>query len=124
MKKRNNAVWIRKIPSLKVQGKKIDEKLQEMVNQYEALNETLKHELPKLSTMTEGIGNICLVQFINIQTLWYGIWQDKVRTVLEDSQMPKDIADIVSMFTRDFKYVEARAQELGIVNGFLPHCYT
>lgn len=118
MKKRNKRrLDYEKYLSLKGQGKKIDEKLQEMVNQYEALNETLKHELPKLSTMTERIGNICLVQFINIQTLWYGIWQDKVRTVLEDSQMPKDIADIVSMFTRDFKYVEARAQELGIVNG-------
>jgi len=62
---------------LKGQGKKIDEKLQEMVNQYEALNETLKHELPKTFDYDRGIGNICLVQFINIQTLWYGIWQDK-----------------------------------------------
>jgi hypothetical protein len=118
MKKRNKRrLDYEKYLSLKGQGKKVDEKLQELVNQYEALNETLKHELPKLSTMTERVGNICLVQFINIQTMWYAIWQDKVRTVLEDSQMPKDIADIVNMFTRDFKYVEARAQELGIVNG-------
>jgi hypothetical protein len=118
MKKRNKRrMDYEKCMTLKGQGKKVDEKLQELVDQYEALNETLKHELPKLSAMTESIGNVCLIQFINIQTMWYGIWQDKVRTVLEDSQVPKDIADIVSMFTRDFKYVEARAHELGIVNG-------
>ena len=118
MKKRNKRrLDYEKYMSLKGQGKKIDEKLQELVDQYEALNETLKHELPKLSAMTESIGNVCLIQFVNIQTLWYGIWQEKVRTVLEDSQVPKDIADIVSMFTRDFKYAEARANELGIVNG-------
>ena len=31
--------------------------------------------------------------------------------------MPKDITDIIDMFNRDYKYVQARAQELGIVNG-------
>jgi dynamin-binding protein len=118
MKKRNKRrLDYEKYLSMKAQGKKIDEKLTELVDQYVALNETLKLELPKLSSLTESLGNVCLVQFINIQTMWYGIWQDKVRTVLENNQVPKDIADIVNMFTRDFKYAEARAQELGIVNG-------
>jgi len=104
---------------VKSQGKKIDEKLTELVDQYEALNETLKLELPKLSSMTEKIGNICLVQFVAIQTQWYGIWQDKVKWVIEDNQMPRDIGHIVDMFSRDYKYVQGRAQELGIVNGTL-----
>jgi hypothetical protein len=118
MKKRNKRrLDYEKYLSMKAQGKKIDEKLQEMVDQYEALNETLKLELPKLSSLTESLGNVCLVQFIDIQTMWFGIWQDKVRTVLEESQMPKDVMDIVNMFARDFKFVEAHAQELGIVNG-------
>ena len=101
----------------KSQSKKIDEKLSELVDQYEALNETLKMELPKLYSGSQQIGNICLVQFLAIQTDWYSIWQDKVRVVLEDSQLPKDISDIIDMFNRDYKYVQARAQELGIVNG-------
>jgi hypothetical protein len=99
------------------QGKKIDEKLTELVEQYEALNETLKMELPKLHAGSQKIGNICLVQFIAIQSEWYSIWQDKVRVVLEDGQIPKGISDIIDMFNRDYKYVQARAQELGIVNG-------
>ncbi|KAG0650735.1 Dynamin-binding [Hyphodiscus hymeniophilus] len=101
----------------KSQGKKIDEKLSELVDQYEALNETLKMELPKLYAGSQKIGDICLVQFLGIQTEWYSIWKDKVRVVLEDSQVPKEISDIVDMFNRDYKYVQARAQELGIVNG-------
>lgn len=101
----------------KAQGKKIDEKLSELVDQYEALNETLKMELPKLYGGSQTIGNICLVQFLAIQREWYSIWQDKVRIVLEERQMPKNISDIIDMFNRDYKYVQARAQELGIVNG-------
>lgn len=94
-----------------------DPKLTEMVDQYEALNETLKLELPRLSALTETIGNIALIQFVNIQVQWYKIWQEKVKTVLEENQIPKDIEGIVDMFSRDYKYVEGRAQELGIVNG-------
>src|SRR5947208_1859961 len=94
-----------------------DSKLNTMKDEYEALNETLKLELPKLSAKTETIGNICLIQFVNIQTNWYLTWQEKVRVVLEESQMPKDIEGIVESFSREHKYYEARIQALGIVNG-------
>jgi hypothetical protein len=96
---------------------KVDDKLSGQVAQYEALNETLKLELPKLASLTMTIGKICGVQFVNIQTQWWAIWQDKVRVVLEDSQVPKDIAEIVEMFSREYKYGEARAHELGIISG-------
>jgi hypothetical protein len=103
---------------LKSQGKKIDEKLSDQVTQYEALNETLKLELPKLSALTVSLGKICLAQMVNIQTEWYHIWQGKVRAVLEEDQVPKAVKDIVEMYLREFKYVEARVHELGIVNGY------
>jgi dynamin-binding protein len=102
---------------LKAGNKKVDEKLAELVEQYEALNETLKFELPKLSALTEQIGRMCLIRFVSIQVEWYGIWQQKVKTVLEESQMPRDIADIIDKFHRDYKYQQARIQELGIANG-------
>lgn len=105
--------------TLKAGNKKIDDKLAELVEQYEALNETLKFELPKLSALTEKIGNMCLIRFVSIQVQWYGIWQEKVKTVLEASEMPKDIQDIVDKFNRDYKYHQARILELGIANGAL-----
>lgn len=118
MKKRNKRrLDYEKYLTIKGQGKKVDEKLTELVDQYEALNETLKLELPKLSSCTIHLGIICLAQFLHIQIEWYGIWQEKVRAVLEDNQVPNDIGDIVSTFHRDFQFAEARIQELGIVNG-------
>ncbi|KAM3066907.1 hypothetical protein ACMFMG_007053 [Clarireedia jacksonii] len=101
----------------KAAGKRIDERLEELVSQYEALNETLKMELPKLSALTEKIGRICLGNLVDIQTTWYRTWQEKVKTVLDTNQMPKDTMDILHAFNRDYKYVEARAQELSIING-------
>jgi hypothetical protein len=103
---------------LKSQGKKIDEKLSDQVTQYEALNETLKLELPKLSSLTVALGKVCLAQLVHIQTEWYNIWQGKVRAVLEEDQIPKAVREIVEMYLREFKYVEARVHELGIVNGY------
>lgn len=102
---------------LKSAGKSADAKLKQLVTEYEALNDTLKLELPKLSTLTQKISDICTAQFVNIQAQWFQIWQEKVQVVLEERQIPKDIPELVDMFTRDYKYVEARAQDLGIING-------
>jgi len=106
-----------KISAAKNSGSKITEKDQAKLEQYEALNETLKLELPQLFEKTEEIANLLLGHFICIQARWYDVWQKKVRVVLEESQIPKDIAEIVSAFNRDYKFVENKAQALGIVNG-------
>lgn len=103
--------------SLKASNKKIDEKLAEMVDQYTALNETLKFELPKLSMLTMKLGQICLTRLVSIQADWYNIWTAKVKTVLEESEMPKDFTDIIDKFNRDYKYQLKKADSLGILNG-------
>jgi hypothetical protein len=118
MKKRNKRrLDYEKSMALKAQGKKISKELSDQVNQYEALNEMLKIELPKLSQMTVAIGRVCLSQFVTQQVEWWQIWQDKVKVVLETSQLAADIPAIQDMFNRDFKYQEARAANLGIING-------
>jgi hypothetical protein len=77
MKKRQKRrVDFERYEQLKRAGKSPDSKLNELVEQYDALNDTLKKELPKLSALTEKVGNICLGNFVNIQTNWYGIWKD------------------------------------------------
>lgn len=106
-----------KIAAAKKSGSKLTEKEQTKLEQYEALNETLKLEMPKLFEKTEEIANLLLGHFIAIQARWYDVWQKKVKVVLEESQIPKDVAEIVSCFNRDYQYVEGKAQELGIVNG-------
>ncbi|CAK7204445.1 hypothetical protein SEUCBS139899_007202 [Sporothrix eucalyptigena] len=91
---------------LKKSGKKVDKQLAELVEQYEALNEALKKELPMLSANTEKIGNICLGNFVNIQVRWFAIWKEKVKVVLEDQQNVPEVVDIMSSFARDFRDIE------------------
>jgi hypothetical protein len=120
MKKRNKRrVDYDKAQAIKAQGKKVDDKLAELVEQYDALNETLKLELPKLSSKTEIIARICLTQFVFIQTEWHQLWQQKINesNVLEPSQVPQNVTDILDTFNRDFPFFQARTQDLSICNG-------
>ncbi len=106
MKKRaKRRIDYEKSEQLKKNGKKIDKQLAEMVEQYDALNDTLKKELPKLSALTEKIGNICLANLVSIQAKWFFMWKEQVKVVLEDSHVP-EVSDIVTAFYRDFRDVE------------------
>ena len=116
MKKRSKRrVDYEKFIQLQKGGKKIDKQLSELVEQYEALNEALKKELPKLSTLTEKVGNICLGNFVNIQAQWYSIWKEKVKVVLEDTNIP-EFSEIVSTFFQDYKLQDEQISAIGIVN--------
>ena len=105
-----------KYMALKGNGKKVDKQLAELVEEYEALNETLKKELPKLSAMTAKIGNICLGKFISIQAAWYAVWKEKVKAPLSDVNHVPELSEIVSSFQREFALQEVRAMALAILN--------
>ena len=90
---------------LKKSGKKIDKLLSDQVEQYDALNETLKKELPRLSALTEKVGNICLGNFVNIQAQWYLLWKEKVKAVIDDKGIP-DVSEITASFQKDFQFAE------------------
>ncbi|KAI0548297.1 hypothetical protein F4679DRAFT_325667 [Xylaria curta] len=116
MKKRSKRrVDYEKYLQLQKSGKKIDKQLSELVEQYEALNEALKKELPKLSALTEKVGNICLGNFVNIQTQWFSIWKEKVKVVLEETHVP-EISAIVSTFFQDYKFQDEQINTIGIIN--------
>lgn len=101
---------------LKNSGKKVDKQLAELVEQYEALNETLKKELPKLSELTAKVGNICLGNLVTIQANWYSIWKEKVKAPLQDATRIPEWTEIVSAFQTDFKLMEEEAMTIGILN--------
>ena len=105
-----------RLEQLKRSGKSGDSKLLELVEQYEALNDTLVKELPKLSALTEKVGNICLGNFVNIQASWYSIWCDKMRSVLSDTAEIPDLKDIVSTFEGDFPFAQEQVASIGILN--------
>jgi dynamin-binding protein len=116
MKKRSKRrLDYEKSVQLKKGGKKLDKQLAEAVEQYDALNEALKTELPKLSTLTEKVGNICLGNFVSIQTQWFSIWKEKVKVVLESQQVP-EIPSIMSAFQQDYKFLEEQMSSISILN--------
>ncbi|KAL6694958.1 hypothetical protein J3F84DRAFT_34655 [Trichoderma pleuroticola] len=117
MKKRQKrrVVWER-AEQLKKAGKSVEPKLKELVEQYEALNDTLIKELPKLSALTEKVGNICLGNLINIQANWYLIWREKMRAVLADAPEMPEIEEIVATFEREFPYASEMMANIGIIN--------
>lgn len=117
MKKRSKRrLDYEKAMALKKSGKKVDKQLAEQLEQYEALNDTLKKELPRLSALTEKMGMICLGNLINIQVRWYLIWKDKVKVVLGGDAHVPEFSDIVTTFTRDFKDMEEQILSIGIIN--------
>ncbi|KAK5628083.1 hypothetical protein RRF57_003801 [Xylaria bambusicola] len=117
MKKRSKRrVDYEKFVQLQKSGKKVDKQLSDLVEQYEALNEALKKELPKLSTLTEKVGNICLGNFVSIQAQWYSIWKEKVKVVLEDTNNVPEFSDIVSTFFQDYKFQDEQINAIGIIN--------
>lgn len=116
MKKRQKRrLDFERMEQLKRAGRNGDARLVEQVEQYEALNDTLKKELPQLSALTEKMGNICLGNFVNIQTRWYGIWKDKMKTVLGDCPDTPDLQQIVAAFEQDFPYVREQVASIGIL---------
>ncbi|KAI9740925.1 MAG: hypothetical protein M1818_004531 [Claussenomyces sp. TS43310] len=106
-----------KYESVTKAGKKIDDKLEKLEEQFQTLSSKLKDELPKLSAMTNTIGQLCLRQFVAIMAQWFDLWQRKMRTVLEDSELPSGFADILDKFHRDFRSQQEFAQSLSILNG-------
>ncbi|KAL7789446.1 hypothetical protein V8C37DRAFT_215980 [Trichoderma ceciliae] len=117
MKKRQKrrVVWER-AEQLRKAGKSVDPKLKELVEQYEALNDTLIKELPKLSALTEKVGNICLGNLINIQANWYLIWREKMRAVLADAPEMPELEEVVATFQRDFPYANEMMANISIIN--------
>lgn len=97
-------------------GKSLDPKLRELVEQYDALNDTLKAELPKLSLLTENVGKICLGNFVNIQASWYKIWKEKLRVVLSDCPEKPELEEVVATFYQDYPYAAEQLASVGILN--------
>jgi len=105
-----------KAEQLRKSGKTVDSKLRELVEQYEALNDTLKKELPKLSGLTVKVGNICLGNFVGIQAKWFEIWKEKVKVVVPDTQGAPEMHDIISTFKRDYQFGQETASKIGMLN--------
>ena len=118
-KRKKRIVDYAKCKAIKERGEKPDKKTVEASEMFEALNDQLKIELPKLYELTAALVQGCLVCFLDIQLVWQKTWERKLRPLLEDADVPQSINDIVPAFSDDHGYVNAKLFELSICNGSL-----
>lgn len=116
--KRNKRIMdYARFKAIKDRGDKPDKKTIEQGEQFIAVNDTLKDELPKLFSLTGKLVETCLNNFVQLQLQWQIIWRKKLSQAIDDSKVPSKTQDIINAFTGDFAYVEAQALSLGVCNG-------
>ena len=64
--------------AIKDRGDKPDKKTIEQGEQFVAVNDTLKDELPKLFSLTGKLVEACLNNFVQLQLQWHIIWRRKL----------------------------------------------
>lgn len=98
-------------------GDKLDKRTVEQGEQFLALNDTLKEELPKLYALTGKLAEACLSNFFKLQRLWQKTWQVKLKSVLDEHQARESLKEIVNQFSGDFTFTDTQVLGLGICNG-------
>ncbi len=101
--------------TVKDRGEKPDKRTQEQGEQFLALNETLKIELPKLYGLTRKLAERCLGNFVQQQMVWQTTWQLKMSSILDNPRM-ESLEDIIQQAEGDLAYTERMALGLGICN--------
>lgn len=103
--------------ALKDRGEKPDKKTVEHGEQFIAVNETLKEELPKLFALTKKLVEACLINFVQLQLQWHAIWRRKLSQAIDESKDFTTLANIIDAFVGDFRFFEGQLLSLGICNG-------
>ncbi|KAL9581854.1 MAG: hypothetical protein Q9212_003644 [Teloschistes hypoglaucus] len=118
MQKRNKRVMdYARYKGIKDRGDKPDKRTTEQGEQFLAINESLKDELPKLFNLTGKLVEACLNNFVQLQIQWHIIWRRKLSQALDNYKVSGPISETIKAFTDDFTFVDAQIMELGICNG-------
>ncbi|KAI4202901.1 MAG: hypothetical protein LQ350_002272 [Teloschistes chrysophthalmus] len=102
---------------IKDRGDKPDKRTTEQGEQFLAINESLKDELPKLFNLTGKLVEACLNNFVQLQIQWHIIWRRKLSQALDNYKVSGPISETIKAFSEDFAFVDAQVMELGICNG-------
>lgn len=126
-KRKKRIVDYAKCKAIEKNGQKPDKKTVEASELYEALNEQLKIDLPRLYNLTADLIKACLDSNVILQTNWMWLWKGKLAPVidytprLDDIEMQESIHpnNILSAFEGEHDIVFSRILGLGICNGSL-----
>lgn len=118
-KRKKRLVDYAKYKTMRDRGERTDKKTQEAGEQFIALNEALKDELPKLFSLTAKLVNTCLRNFVDVQAQWQRGWRKQIRYLLQADQTFKGWTEIIGAFQADFSVAEAQVLSLSCCNGSL-----
>ncbi|KAL8997175.1 MAG: hypothetical protein Q9169_003502 [Polycauliona sp. 2 TL-2023] len=118
MQKRNKRIMdYARYKGIKDRGDRPDKKTTEQGEQFMAINDSLKDELPKLFALTGKLVEACLNNFVQLQLQWHIIWRRKLGQALDNYKATGPISELIDAFTGDFAFFEAQVLSLGICNG-------
>lgn len=103
----------------KDRGERIDKKMAERMDQWEALNTEAKERIRKLLKATAHLVQTCQGHLVQLQMSWMAMIQQKFSNVMGINLNRLSLEDIEKDWQVDFDYQEASALALGICNGTL-----
>lgn len=103
----------------KERGEKIDKKMAERMEQWEALNLEAKERKRRLLKSTADLVLSCQANLIQLHLSWLAMCKQKFSAAMEIPLDKLEQSDIVKDWQEDFDYQEASALTLSICNGSL-----
>lgn len=103
--------------AIEERGDTPDKKLKEQESHFEALDQTLKEELPQLYELSRKLSQACLKNFVFLQSSFYSAMQAKLQPHVEG--FPPDFQQILTDWSNDHSFSAAQVLTLGICNGSL-----
>lgn len=103
----------------KDRGERVDKKMSERMDQWEALNTEAKERMKKLLRATAHLVQCCQGHLVQLQMSWMAMIQQKFSNVMGINLNRLSPEEIEKDWQVDFDFQEASALTLGICNGSL-----
>ena len=103
----------------KDRGEKLDKRLLERMEQWEAINGETKARMRKLLAATATLVQSCLSNLVQLHMNWFNLVQQKFSAAMAIPLEKLDQVDLEKEWQVDFDFQEASALTLGICNGSL-----
>jgi hypothetical protein len=87
-------------------GDKVDKRLEQEAEQFRAVNETLKEELPRLYALTKKLVDNCLMNFVDLQAQWQSVWTRKLGPLIDDMEPLLEVDLSQALFSIQAAYVQ------------------
>jgi hypothetical protein len=99
-------------------GEKPDKKLEQDSEQFRAVNETLKEELPRLYALTKKLVDNCLLNFIDLQAQWQSVWTRKLGPLIDDVEQLQTEMLPQALFIIQAEYAQDISEADDMLAGF------